>query len=74
LKQYFPNAERELALLSGKSLSEFMGDRVGKFHRSPEICISHLKPGESELTMREIGECVRFFAPGMLVNGQISNF
>jgi hypothetical protein len=33
-----------------------------------------MKPGESELTMREISECVRGFTPKMLMNGQVIEF
>ncbi len=70
----FCNAERELAVLSGHLTPQMLADELQKLKRSPEIYITHLKPSEIDLTMREIRECVRGFAPIMLQNGQEFDF
>jgi len=67
----FSNAEKELAVISKHLCPTLLNDELGKLKLSPEIYIAHLKPGEAELTMQEIGECVQRFKPKMLQNGQI---
>lgn len=70
----FPNAERNLAMLSKHLCPELLAEELVKLESCPEIFISHLKPGASELTMREISECVTDFRPKMLENGQLFEF
>lgn len=70
----FSNAERELALQSKHYCPSLLAEDLLKLELAPEIYITHLKPGEVELTMREIGECVRGFKPRMLQNGQVFEF
>lgn len=70
----FPNAEKELALISRHLCPSLLAGELLKLHRNPAIYITHLKPGESELTMKEINECVPGFAPKMLKNGQVFEF
>ncbi|MBI3903157.1 MAG: 3',5'-cyclic-nucleotide phosphodiesterase [Nitrosomonadales bacterium] len=67
----FSNAEKELAVLSKHLCPSMLADELLKLKLDPEIYISHLKPGEVELTMQEIEECVRGVFPRMLRNGQI---
>lgn len=70
----FPNAEKELALISRHLCPSLLAGELLKLNRNPEIYITHLKPGESELTMREINECVQGYTPKMLMNGQVFEF
>jgi len=70
----FSNAEKELAILSKHLCPSMLAEELAKLKRRPEIFITHLKPGEIELTMQEIGECVRGFTPTMLQNGQAFEF
>ena len=70
----FSNAEKELAILSKHLCPSMLAEELAKLKRRPEIFITHLKPGEIELTMQEIGECVRGFTPTMLQNGQTFEF
>lgn len=70
----FSNAEKELAVLSKHLCPSMLGEELMKLKRRPEIYITHLKPGEIELTMQEIAECVRGFTPVMLQNGQVFEF
>jgi len=48
--------------------------RATKLERSAEIYITHLKPGEIELTMQEIEQAVGSHRPRMLQNGQVIEF
>lgn len=70
----FSNGEKELAMLSKHFYPGLLAEDMLKLKLDPEIYISHLKPGEVELIMQEISECVRGFAPRMLRNGQIFEF
>jgi ribonuclease BN (tRNA processing enzyme) len=70
----FSNAEKELAVLSKHLCPSMLAEELTKLKRRPEIFITHLKPGEIELTMQEIGECVHGFSPLMLQNSQIFEF
>ncbi|MBI5660394.1 MAG: 3',5'-cyclic-nucleotide phosphodiesterase [Nitrosomonadales bacterium] len=70
----FSNAEKDLAMRSKHFCPSMLAEELLKLNLNPEIYITHLKPGEVELTMREIGECVRGFSPRMLLNGQVFEF
>lgn len=70
----FPNAEKDLAKLSKHLCPSLLAEELLKLKRKAKIYITHLKPGESELTMREVSEYVRGFAPKMLMNGQVFEF
>ncbi len=70
----FSNAEQELAVLSGHLTPGMLADELRKLKRNPEIYITHLKPSEIDLTMREIRQCVQGFAPIMLQNGHEFEF
>jgi len=70
----FPNVERELAVRSKHFCPTLLAGDLIKLKLNPEIYITHLKPGEVDLIMQEIGECVHGFAPRMLQNGQVFEF
>lgn len=70
----FANAEKDLAVLSRHLCPNLLAEELLKLKRKPEIYITHLKPGESEVTMREIGVCVQNFAPQMLKPDQVIEF
>src|SRR5271169_1071118 len=70
----FSNAEKDLAILSKHLCPSMLADELRKLKHKPEIYITHLKPGEIELTMQEISECVRGFTPIMLQNGKVFEF
>ena len=48
-----------------------LADELAKLERSAEIFITHLKPGEIELTMQEVEECAGQYKPRMLQNNQV---
>ncbi len=70
----FSNAEKSLAMLSKHLCPALLADELLKLKRNPKIYITHLKPGEIEVTMKEIAESVRGFDPIMLKNGDIFEF
>jgi ribonuclease BN (tRNA processing enzyme) len=70
----FSNAEKELAILSKHFCPSLLAQDLQKLTLRPEIYITHLKPGETDLIMREIGEEVRGLSPRMLQNGQLFEF
>lgn len=70
----FSNAEKELAVVSKHLCPSLLADELRKLKLRPEIYVTHLKPGEIELTMQEVGECVLDFVPKMLQNGQVFEF
>jgi len=70
----FSNGEKELAVLSKHLCPDMLADELKKFRRDAEIFITHLKPGEMELTMQEIESCVHDRRPTMLLNNQQFEF
>lgn len=70
----FSDAEKELAVLSKHLCPSMLADELKKLKLAPEIFITHLKPGEVELTMREISARVQGVSPKILQNGQMFEF
>jgi ribonuclease BN (tRNA processing enzyme) len=70
----FCNRERELAIASKHLCPTMLAEELAKLQRSPDIFITHLKPGEIELTMEEIERCAGQFRPMMLQNNQVFEF
>lgn len=67
----FCNREKELAIMSKHLSPSMLADELAKLERSAEIFITHLKPGEIELTMQEVEECAGQYKPRMLQNNQV---
>lgn len=70
----FCNREQEIALASKHFYPNLLAGELNKLCRPAEIFITHLKPGEIELTMEEIRRDARKHKPMMLYNGQIIDF
>ncbi len=70
----FCNRERQLAVASKHLCPSMLADELAKLERNAEIYITHLKPGEIELTMQEIEECAGQYKPRMLQNNQVFEF
>ena len=51
-----------------------LAEELKKFQRDAEVFITHLKPGEIELTMREIESLIHERCPTMLLNNQEFEF
>jgi ribonuclease BN (tRNA processing enzyme) len=54
----FSNAEIELARVSKHLCPSMLKDELGKLTQEAEVYITHLKPGEGEVIMQEIGNLV----------------
>lgn len=70
----FCNRERELAIAAKHFCPSLLAEELTKLEQSAEIFITHLKPGEVELTMQEIEDCAGEYKPRMLQNNQIFEF
>jgi ribonuclease BN (tRNA processing enzyme) len=70
----FSNKERQLAEVSKHLCPSMLAVELAKLELDPEVWITHLKPGELELTMQEIGDSAGRHRPRMLQNGQIFEF
>jgi ribonuclease BN (tRNA processing enzyme) len=70
----FSNREKRLATMSKHLCPSMLAEELAKLARDAEIYITHLKPGQIELTMSEIEECAGDFKPKMLQNNQIFEF
>lgn len=70
----FSNREQRLAELSKHLCPDMLAAELQKLERACEIHITHLKPGQIELTMEEIERCLGNFKPRMLQNNQVLEF
>ena len=70
----FCNRERELAITSKHFCPSLLAEELTKLERSAQVFITHLKPGEIELTMQEVEECCGQYRPRMLQNNQVFEF
>lgn len=70
----FCNRERELAALSRHYCPSLLAEDLHKLHRPAELYITHLKPNEIALIMREITESAAEYQPRMLANDQVFEF
>jgi len=67
----FSNSEKDLAVLSKHLCPSLLVEELEKYQGDAEIFITHLKPGEVELIMREIDTAQQRLRPKMLLNNQI---
>src|SRR3989338_1681241 len=70
----FSDGEKKLAVLSMHLCPSMLAGELKKFRRDAEVFVTHLKPGEVELTMRQIESAVHDRQPKMLLNGQELEF
>jgi len=67
----FSNRERKIAESSRHLCPAMLLEELRNLQSRPEIFITHLKPGQIELTMEEIEESIGEFRPRMLQNNQV---
>jgi len=67
----FCDRERHIAVASKHLCPIMLAAELGKLTRTAEIFITHLKPGESELTMLEIESRATAYRPKMLGNNDV---
>jgi ribonuclease BN (tRNA processing enzyme) len=70
----FSNREQRLAELSKHLCPNMLAAELQKLEGACEIHVTHLKPGQIELTMEEIERCLGDFKPRMLQNNQVLEF
>ena len=70
----FSNREERLAVVSKHLCPSMLASELQKLEQNCEIHITHLKPGQIELTMEEIASCLGEFKPKMLQNNQVFEF
>lgn len=70
----FCNREKDLAIASKHLCPSMLAEELAKLKVPAEVYITHLKPGEVELTMREVEECAGKWRPRMLQNSQVFEF
>ena len=70
----FSNRERRLAQTSKHLCPSMLAEELARLERDVSVFITHLKPGQVELIMGEIEECIGDFRPKMLQNNQLFEF
>ena len=70
----FSNRDKFLALTSKHLCPSLLGEELARLVGTPEIYITHLKPGQAELIMSEIAHCAGEFKPRLLRNDQLFEF
>lgn len=66
----FSNKEKDIAIASKHLYPTLLAQELEKMRAKPEVFITHLKPGEGALTMKEINEHAGRWRPRMLENNQ----
>lgn len=67
----FSNRERRLAEMSKHLCPSMLAEELTQLERDAEIFITHLKPGQIELTMLEVEDSIGELRPRMLQNNQV---
>ena len=70
----FSNRERRLASASKHLCPSTLATELAALAQEAEIYITHLKPGQVELTMQEINDSLGELHPNMLENNQVFEF
>lgn len=70
----FCNRKRDIAQRSQHYCPSLLAEDMMKLERAVEIFITHLKPGEAEITMQEINQCMGSYHPRQLENNQLLEF
>lgn len=66
----FSNGEKNLAMISKHLCPTLLVEDLAKFKLDAEVFVTHLKPGEMELTMQEVKSSVHGLCSKMLLNNQ----
>lgn len=67
----FSDREKPLAIASRHLCPSMLLAELEQLQRDAEVFITHLKPGQIELTMQEIEDRIGEFRPSMLQNNQL---
>ena len=67
----FWEAEHDVAVASKHLCPSLLAEELKKLKRPAKVYITHLKPGEMELTMQQVQSVARALEPNMLATGHI---
>ena len=67
----FPNRELRLANDSKHLCPSLLATELAQLRLAPELFITHLKPGQQQLIMHELGECIAQYRPRMLQDNHV---
>jgi ribonuclease BN (tRNA processing enzyme) len=70
----FSDRDCRLALLAQHLCPRLLAEELRLLQRPAQIHITHLKPADSEITMREIAAAASEYRPRMLAHGQVFEF
>lgn len=70
----FSNRERKLAEVSKHLCPSLLAEELTKMRARPALYISHLKPGQIDLIMSEVAECIAAYGPKVLQHDQVFEF
>lgn len=70
----FCNQKRDIAIRSRHLCPSLLAEELEKLERGAEIFITHLKPGETDVIMDEINQCIGKYNPKRLENNQLFEF
>lgn len=70
----FSDREERLAVISKHLCPSLLARELKKLEHDCELFITHLKPGQIELTMEELAHCLVQYKPRMLQNNQVFEF
>ncbi|MDP2852418.1 MAG: 3',5'-cyclic-nucleotide phosphodiesterase [Gallionella sp.] len=70
----FSNRDYDLAVLAKHLCPSLLAEELAKLRRPAEIFITHLKPAEIAVTMKEVRECAAAHNPQMLQHNQVFEF
>ncbi len=74
IESAFCNQKRDIAIRSKHLCPSLLAEELEKFERDADIYISHLKPGEADVTMAEIQHSIARFKTRRLENNQLFEF
>lgn len=74
IESAFCNQKRDIALRSKHLCPSLLAEELEQLERNAELFITHLKPGEAEVTMDEIQQALAKFNPRPLENNQLFEF
>lgn len=74
IESAFCNQKRDIAIRSKHLCPSLLAEELEKLEQAAEIFITHLKPSEADVTMREIQQCIGRYSPHRLENDQLFEF
>jgi len=74
IESAFCDQKRDIAIRSKHYCPSLLADDLKKMDRCPEVYITHLKPGEVDITMSQLREAIAQFNPRQLENNHTFEF